>query len=33
MTLKCVGCGVPVGTIEDKTVPTRCEPCQGKIKR
>lgn len=33
MILNCVDCGVPVGTIKDKTVPTRCPPCQIKIKR
>ncbi len=33
MTLKCVDCGVPVGTILDKTVPSRCDPCKLKIKK
>lgn len=33
MTLKCVDCGITVGTIYDKAVPSRCDPCLDKIKR
>ena len=32
VTLKCVDCGVPVGTTKDRMVPTRCKPCQAKAK-
>lgn len=26
----CIDCGVPVGTIQDKCVPVRCNPCLGR---
>lgn len=31
MTLTCVDCNVTVGTIYDKTVPSRCDPCRTKL--
>ncbi len=29
-TLKCVDCGVPVGTMNERMVPTRCTACKFK---
>lgn len=31
--LNCVDCGVPVGTITNKSIPTRCNPCRIRALR
>lgn len=32
MTFNCIDCGVSVGTVKDRNVPVRCDPCIAKKK-